>query len=81
MNNFYEEIKSRSFKYHDDFYHIHGSHRNRDLNTHKSVNPRVSVNNLNKQNQYLNVNSLNPIFHKNTNYVNNFNGRKMKMII
>jgi hypothetical protein len=35
MNNFYEKIKTRSFGYHDDFYHIHGSHRTRELNTQK----------------------------------------------
>jgi hypothetical protein len=29
MNNLYETIKGNDFKYYDDFYHIHGSHRNR----------------------------------------------------
>ena len=29
MNNLYETIKENGFEYHDKFYHIHGSHRNR----------------------------------------------------
>jgi hypothetical protein len=29
MNNRYEEIKTNSFSYKDDFFNIHGSHRNR----------------------------------------------------
>jgi hypothetical protein len=29
MNNLYEEIKNKDFKFYDKFYHIHGSHRNR----------------------------------------------------
>lgn len=29
MNNLYETIKDKDFKYYDKFYHIHGSHRNR----------------------------------------------------
>lgn len=29
MNNLYEEIKEKPFKFYNGFYHIHGSHRNR----------------------------------------------------
>jgi len=83
MNNFYEQIKSRPFKYHDDFYHIHGSHRNRDshvnreLNTQKYTNPTVPKNNLVRQVQTV----KNPNFYKNVNYMMNLQNRKIKMII
>jgi|TARA_B100000085_G_scaffold285482_1_gene321657 hypothetical protein len=30
MNERYEEIKNKPFSYYDEFYHIHGSHRNRN---------------------------------------------------
>jgi hypothetical protein len=29
MNNLYKKIKNKPFSYYDNFYHIHGSHRNR----------------------------------------------------
>ena len=31
MNNLYEKIKDKDFEYYDIFYHIHGSHRNKNL--------------------------------------------------
>jgi hypothetical protein len=31
MNKLYEEIKNKPFEYHDEFYQIHGSHRNRSI--------------------------------------------------
>lgn len=30
MNKLYETIKHKPFEYHDKYFHIHGSHRNRD---------------------------------------------------
>ena len=33
MNRRYEEIKSKPFLYLDEFYHLHGHHRNRDDTT------------------------------------------------
>lgn len=30
MNTLYESIKDKSFEYYDTFYHLHGSHRNRN---------------------------------------------------
>ena len=30
MNSLYEKIKHKPFSYYDKFYHLHGSHRNRD---------------------------------------------------
>jgi hypothetical protein len=44
MNRRYEEIKNKSFLYLDEFYHLHGHHRNRDDTTSVTTEEKVVEN-------------------------------------